>query len=86
MTAKNIRVQHQKTSEKREDSPWKTFILFNKRNSRQEYRINSDLPVNLFSSSTENIKPQTHRAILHKEKHWEKEANLTASNGFTVKS
>lgn len=66
------------------------FILFNKRNYRQEYGINSYLLVNVLRSSTEKH-PKTKMeqlhaiAILCTEKHWKKEQNLTASNGFTVK-
>lgn len=66
------------------------FILSNKRNSRQEHGINSNLSVNVLRSSTEKH-PKTKMkqlwaiAILHTAKHWEKRTNLTASNGFTVK-
>lgn len=66
------------------------FILFNKRNYRQEYGINSYLSVNILRSSTEKH-PKTKMEQLHAiaiqctEKHWKKEQNLTASNGFTAK-
>lgn len=66
------------------------FLLFNKRNSRQEHGINSNLSVNVLRSSKEKhpktkMKQFLATAILHTEKHWKKEQNLMASNEFTVK-
>lgn len=57
------------------------LILFNKRNSRQEYGINSNLSVNVLRTLREKYpKPKMKQlhitAMLHKEKKMEKEEKL----------